>query len=228
MSNDDRTTREAILEAVVTCIERDGIDHLTTRAIAREAGTNIASINYHFRTKDQLVAEVLSMTIDHALEDVYADIEADDISFRRVLENVLFYLIDGGLRFPEITTAHLYRAVIDKDYDSAGAIAIRKAYERLAKRAITELPSEDPARIRFLLSHLLGSVMFTLLAPDFFKLKKPYRPSDLARRRSLAREYTVMFYNGLGRAVAPEGAAEAMRRVAIETIAAVGDLGAVV
>ncbi len=200
MTNDDRTTRQAILEAVVTCIERDGIDRLTTRAIAGEAGTNIASINYHFRTKDQLVAQALTMTINHALEDVFVDIHAQDISFREILENVLFYLIDGGLRFPGITTAHLYRAVVEKDYNSAGAVAIRKASDRLARRAISELSGEDPARIRFLLSHLLGSVMFMLLAPDFFKLKKPYKPSDVAGRRRLAEEYTTMFFASLSHA----------------------------
>jgi AcrR family transcriptional regulator len=201
MSNDDRTTRQAILEAVVTCIERDGIDHLTTRSIAREAGTNIASINYHFRTKDQLVAEALTMTINNALEDVFVEIQADQVTFRQILENVLFYLIDGGLRFPGITTAHLYRAVVEKDYDSPGAVAIRKAYERLAKRAIADLPGEDPARIRFLLSHLFGSIMFTLLAPDFFKLRKPYRLSFAAGRRRVAEEYAALFFTGLRRAV---------------------------
>jgi AcrR family transcriptional regulator len=200
MTNDERTTRQAILEAVVTCIERVGIDRLTTRAIAREAGTNIASINYHFRTKDQLVAQALTMTIDHALEDVFADIHAQDIPFREILKNVLFYLIDGGLRFPGITTAHLYRAVVEKDYGSPGAVAIRKAYDRLASRAIGELSGEDPARVRFLLSHVLGSVMFMLLAPDFFKLKKPYKPSDVASRQRLADEYTTMFFASLSRA----------------------------
>jgi AcrR family transcriptional regulator len=200
MTNDDRTTRQAILEAVVTCIEREGIDRLTTRSIAREAGTNIASINYHFRTKDQLVAQALTMTIDHALEDVNAEIDAEGTSFRDVLQHVLFYLIDGGLRFPGITTAHLYRAVVDKDYHAPGAIAIREAADRLARRAISELPDEDPSRIRFLLSHFLGSVMFMLLAPDFFRLKKPYKPSDLAGRHRLAEEYTAMFFASLSHA----------------------------
>ena len=39
--------RQLILEAVVTCIEKYGIDKLTTRRIAEAAGTNVASINYY-------------------------------------------------------------------------------------------------------------------------------------------------------------------------------------
>src|SRR3989304_1629807 len=99
------STRRAILEAAVTCIEKFGIDRMTTRRIAQEAGTNIASINYHFRTKDQLVAEALTMTANHMLEDVFAEIEVQGTPFRQILENVLFYLIDGGLRFPRTPTA---------------------------------------------------------------------------------------------------------------------------
>src|SRR5574341_1009582 len=49
--------RDQILGAVLTAIEKHGIDSLTTRKIAEEAGTNIASINYYFRSKDLLVEE---------------------------------------------------------------------------------------------------------------------------------------------------------------------------
>jgi AcrR family transcriptional regulator len=199
MTKDDRTTRRAILEAVITCIERDGIDRLTTRSIAAEAGANIASINYHFRTKEDLVAEALTMTINHMLEDVFVEIGAEGITFPEILENVLFYLIDGALRFPGITTAHLYRAVVEKDYDSPGAVAIRKAFDRLAERASTDLPEADPARVRFLLSLILDSIVFMMLAPNFFRLPKTFQPTGPSRRRRLAREYSGMFFSSLGR-----------------------------
>src|SRR5512140_2849807 len=105
-------TRQLILEAVVTCIEKDGIDKVTTRKIAVEAGTNIASINYHFRSKDELMAEALSMTIKHMLEDVFVAIDDTQHSFEAALANVVFYILDGSRQFPGISRAHLYRAVM--------------------------------------------------------------------------------------------------------------------
>ncbi len=75
-------TRRAILEAVVTCIEKYGIDKVTTRKIAVEAGTNIASINYYFRSKDELIEETLSMTIHHMMEDVFLAIDDAAIEVR--------------------------------------------------------------------------------------------------------------------------------------------------
>jgi AcrR family transcriptional regulator len=57
------TTKERILDAAVTILGRDGLQALTTRAIAREASVNQALINYHFQTKDNLLLE-----LSHSLE----------------------------------------------------------------------------------------------------------------------------------------------------------------
>ena len=52
-------TRTKILEAAFRRLATEGYAALSVREIARDAGVNHALINYHFRTKDQLVIEVL-------------------------------------------------------------------------------------------------------------------------------------------------------------------------
>jgi AcrR family transcriptional regulator len=52
-------TKAKILEAAFRRLAREGYAALSVREIARDAGVNHALINYHFRTKDQLVIEVL-------------------------------------------------------------------------------------------------------------------------------------------------------------------------
>ena len=52
-------TRSRILEAAFRRLAEDGYSALSVRQIARDAGVNHALINYHFRTKDQLVIDVL-------------------------------------------------------------------------------------------------------------------------------------------------------------------------
>jgi AcrR family transcriptional regulator len=61
----DQTTRERIMDAAIRILARDGMKGMTTRAIAREAGTNQALINYHYRTKDNLLLE-MSRVLDSA------------------------------------------------------------------------------------------------------------------------------------------------------------------
>jgi AcrR family transcriptional regulator len=52
-------TKVRILDAAFRALATGGYGALSTREIAREAGVNHALINYHFRTKDQLVIAVL-------------------------------------------------------------------------------------------------------------------------------------------------------------------------
>ena len=52
-------TRGKILEAAYRRLAQEGYAALSVREIAKDAGVNHALINYHFRTKDQLVIAVL-------------------------------------------------------------------------------------------------------------------------------------------------------------------------
>jgi AcrR family transcriptional regulator len=52
-------TRTKILDAAFRRLATEGYAALSVREIAKDAGVNHALINYHFRTKDQLVIEVL-------------------------------------------------------------------------------------------------------------------------------------------------------------------------
>jgi len=190
--------RQLILEAVVTCIEKYGIDKLTTRRIAEAAGTNVASINYYFRTKDALVNEALSMTINHMLEDVSAAVADRQRPFLEAFEDVLFYLIEGNIRFPGITTAHLYAAVFEKKTDTLGLRAMNRLFEEVAARAIQEYPHKDPQKVRFLLSQVIASTLFMMLSPHFFQSVDSLKMNDSDDCRSLARHYTHMFSTALG------------------------------
>src|SRR5262245_15699873 len=55
-------TKAKILDAAFQRLAREGYAALSIREIAKDAGVNHALINYHFRSKDQLVIAVL----DHA------------------------------------------------------------------------------------------------------------------------------------------------------------------
>lgn len=56
---DPTQTRERILDATFRRLVSEGYAALSVREIAKDAGVNHALINYHFRSKDQLVIDVL-------------------------------------------------------------------------------------------------------------------------------------------------------------------------
>jgi AcrR family transcriptional regulator len=61
-------TKTRILDAAYRRLASDGYAALSVREIARDAGVNHALINYHYRTKDQLVIAVLDEANRQLLE----------------------------------------------------------------------------------------------------------------------------------------------------------------
>jgi AcrR family transcriptional regulator len=68
------SNRGALLEGTLRCLERLPPDRITARAIAAEAGANVASINYHFGSKDRLVTEAVVAGLDRWLDEVAAQL----------------------------------------------------------------------------------------------------------------------------------------------------------
>jgi AcrR family transcriptional regulator len=54
------SNRQALLEGALRCIEERGYGEVTTRDIAQAAKANVASIAYHFGSKDALIGEALA------------------------------------------------------------------------------------------------------------------------------------------------------------------------
>lgn len=62
LSADQR--RAALVQAALTVIARDGVHAATTRAIVAEAGMSLASFHYAYRSRDELIREVITFVVD--------------------------------------------------------------------------------------------------------------------------------------------------------------------
>lgn len=183
MSEQKKSPQQRILEAVLTSIEAKGIHQLTTRDIAQAAGTNVAAINYYFRSKDIAVEQALAMALNHMVEDLNAMLEEEGRPFLQVLNDVLFYLLDGGFRFPKITMAHLYGAVVENNLDSPGARALHHLLNRLTMIAAAAYPSIPEKVLRIWLTQMMSVIMFAMLSPDFLRQNLPMDLTDPQARR---------------------------------------------
>src|SRR5215204_6079814 len=65
-----RSNRSNLLEGALRCLERLPPERVTARAIAAESEANIASISYHFGSKDELVTEAVIAGLDRWLESI--------------------------------------------------------------------------------------------------------------------------------------------------------------
>jgi AcrR family transcriptional regulator len=113
------TTRDAILRAAVRILARDGFPALSARSIAREAGTNLALLNYHFGSKQRLLLAIYDVLDADRLERqqrLYADATAPlSVKWRRAVEYYRADLADGYIRVLKELSAHGYsNAVIGR------------------------------------------------------------------------------------------------------------------
>ena len=70
--------RTLLVEAAIKVMSREGVAHTTTRAIVAEAGMQIGVFHYCFRSKEELVLEVMRTISTRAFEAVAEVLEDTD------------------------------------------------------------------------------------------------------------------------------------------------------
>jgi AcrR family transcriptional regulator len=73
-----RSNRAELIEGTLRCLERLPPEQVTARAIAAESGANLASIAYHFGSKDNLVTEAVIEGLDRWLVEIEQALETVD------------------------------------------------------------------------------------------------------------------------------------------------------
>lgn len=101
------STRDRILDAAIAMIERDGAEKATVRAIAAEAGVNLAAINYHYRSKEDLMEAAIAASWTHAVGDLVKFLAVTPEDIGKGVEALILYLLKGGKTYPNVARAHL-------------------------------------------------------------------------------------------------------------------------
>jgi AcrR family transcriptional regulator len=74
------SNRQNLLEGTLRCLARLPAERITARQIAAESGANLASIGYHFGSKDELVTAAVIEGLDRWLEEVARELQGLDAS----------------------------------------------------------------------------------------------------------------------------------------------------
>jgi len=87
------SNRAKLIEGTLSCLERLPPERVTARAITEESGANLASIAYHFGSKEGLVTEAVVEGLDRWLAEITAALEEVDLQdpadrYRRAVELV--------------------------------------------------------------------------------------------------------------------------------------------
>ncbi len=167
---DEMSTRERIVITTIRLIERDGVHGLTTRTISREANVNIAAINYYFSSKQKLIEESLQFALNHMLsdtDDIISQKEGADL--KSLLRSVMFYFMEGSVRYPGMIKAMLHEPINNNNYDGAVMQQILKFIRGLVSQA-DQFSEEDSDTIKAKLLQIISISLMPALMPELFKM----------------------------------------------------------
>lgn len=95
------STEEKIKDAARKIFTQKGFLATTIRDIAAEAGINLASVNYYFRSKEKLFEFIMDETISRLFSKVEPVLNNETLTIREKLELSVGYYIDNVLENPD-------------------------------------------------------------------------------------------------------------------------------
>lgn len=93
ISASSKQTRARLLEAAREVFAEHGFQGATVREICRRADANVAAVNYHFGSKDELLAEALNFNALKALQSAHAA-AAPEARMRLFIRDFMRLLLD--------------------------------------------------------------------------------------------------------------------------------------
>jgi AcrR family transcriptional regulator len=155
--------REALLDATVRVVARDGFDGLTYRAVGKEAGTTHGLVSYHFGSREALIHEAAVKASRMATESA-ALLPGNGApeDFLRDLSDSVERDLDSHMFQYEITLQARRRPEIGREMQ-----ALYEQYCEVTLRALGEMGIDaTPAQARLVFAAIDGIVLQQVVSQD--------------------------------------------------------------
>ena len=210
--NDGRVpaaTKDRILDAAEALFMEHGFEATSLRAITAAAAVNLAAVNYHFGSKEELFQAVLTRRLDPmnqrrlALLDRFErDAASAPLSCERIIVALFVPALElardperGGKDFLRLLgrayadPAPFIRQLLSEQY--AQMIARFKA---AFGRALPHLPKKE---LSWRLHFIMGALSYTLAGTDVLKLIAELNPTEVTNDEILLRRLAPFLLAGL-------------------------------
>lgn len=176
--SDGDATRAHIFDVAGQLFAEKGYANTTSKEICERAKTNIAAINYHFGSRDQLYLSLLEKAHDHYVGDTYfSKMEQEQITSREKLGKVIDDMVEKALADEGWYTRVLARELLDPT-----SALNKQIYQSAMKKMgvlldilsdITGIPTTDNRLLQCVL-HVMAPCAILLLTKR--EIKTPLSP----------------------------------------------------
>jgi AcrR family transcriptional regulator len=199
----EHVTRTRILDAAEELFMQHGFEGTSMRQLTARAQVNLAAVNYHFGSKDALIAAVFRRRLDPMNAERVAALERLEVLspeniIRAFVGPSLQLIADakgGGRNFIRLLgrtytePAKALRALIGQMYAPT-----MERYKAALERALPQMPRDELVwRMHF----MFGTLAYTLAATDTVQLIAGCKPEDRYDAELLEERLTAFLLAGL-------------------------------
>ena len=186
-----------------------GFEATTLRAITAAASVNLAAVNYHFGSKEELFQAVLTRRLDPMnqarvalLEQMEAECCPDAVPCDRILSAMFVPALElardrrrGGKDFLRLLgRAYADPAPFIRRFLSEQYATMIARFKAAFARALPQLP---PREISWRLHFIMGALSYTLAGTDALKLIAELTPTEAPNDEMLLRRLAPFLLAGL-------------------------------
>jgi AcrR family transcriptional regulator len=167
--------KEKIVKVTTQLIDREGdANSISIRRIAKLAGVSLSSINYYFRTKDELIEESVRIRVNRVMTkwlELETGIDADPLTkFRMYMHNLGEFIY----RHSKVMKVSIINVVTHHEADDCMTYSNEKVVFPLLKAIC---PDKEDWQIKIVIEMLFNSIYMSLIrninypehsAVDFF------------------------------------------------------------
>ena len=202
-------TKDRILDAAEALFMEHGYEATSLRAITAAAAVNLAAVNYHFGSKEELFQAVLTRRLDpmnQARLELLTRFEAKaapaPLPCERILLALLFPALElardrrrGGKDFLRLLgRAYADPAPFIRRFLSLQYAEIIARFKAAFGRALPQLPRKE---LSWRLHFIMGALSYTLAATDALKLIAELNPQQTPNDEILLRRLAPFLLAGL-------------------------------
>jgi AcrR family transcriptional regulator len=204
-----RATKERILDAAETLFMEHGFEGASVRSVTAAAGVNVAGVNYHFGSKEELFQAVLTRRLDamnHERLEILTRFEREAEPLPVTCERVVTALIAPALRLARdrarggrnflrlLGRAYADPAPFIRQFLAAEYAETIARFKAAFARALPELPARE---LSWRLHFIMGALSYTLAGTDALRIVEALTPGEAPNDELLLRRLAPFLLGGL-------------------------------
>jgi AcrR family transcriptional regulator len=202
-------TKEKILDAAEALFMEHGFEATSLRQITATAGVNLAAVNYHFGSKEELFQAVLTRRLDPMNQEriaLLARFEREAAPRTLSCECILAAMFIPALRLARdrrrggkdflrlLGRAYADPAPFIRQFLSQQYAVMISRFKAAFGRALPQLPKRE---LSWRLHFVMGALSYTLAGTDALKLIAELNPRDTQNDETLLRRLAPFLVAGL-------------------------------